>query len=60
MQLPRRALSYLVWTSNNSRKLALFLILTLDHGLNDTWMIGAQIDKAMGDACLPQRLEEGE
>lgn len=43
---------YLIWASNDPRKLALFLILAFDDCFNDARMVGAQVDEAVRDSSL--------
>lgn len=54
------SVEYLIWARNDLGKLALLLILTLDDGLNDAGMVGAQVDEAMCDARFPNRFEKRE
>ena len=56
--LPR--VTYLVWTCNDLGELALFLILSLHYGFNDTWMIRTQVYEAVCDSGFPYGFEEGE
>jgi hypothetical protein len=51
--------AHLVWTSDDFGKLAFLLILTFDDGFNDGRMIAPEVHKDVGDAILPQSLEEG-
>ena len=58
MWLPR--VTYLVWTCNDLGELALFLILSLHYGFNDTWMVRTQVYEAVRDSGFPYGLQEGE
>jgi hypothetical protein len=49
--------AHLVWTGNDAGKVG--FALTLDHGLQNRRVVGAQVDEAMRDAGVPDRLEEG-
>lgn len=51
--------SYLVGTCYDSRELALLFACALDHRLDDAWVVRTEVDEAMGDAGLPERLKEG-
>jgi hypothetical protein len=62
IQIVRKSLepwTNLIGTGDNLGKFALGLTLALDHGLDDAGMVGTQVDKAMGDAGLPDGLEKG-
>lgn len=50
----------LVWTGDDLWKLAFLLILAFDYGLDDAGVVGAEVHEAVGDARLPDGLEEGE
>jgi hypothetical protein len=51
---------HLIWTGNDLGELALFLILAFDNGFNNGRMVAPEVHKDVGDAILPQRLEERE
>lgn len=51
--------AYLIGASDNLGKLGALLVLALDNGFDDAGVIGAEVDEAMGDAGLPEGLEEG-
>ena len=51
------SISHLVGAGNEARKLVLFFLLSFNHCLHNARMVGAKIDKAMGDAGLPFHLE---
>ena len=45
-------MTHLVRTGDDFRKLALLLLLALDHGFQDAGMVRAKVDEAVGDAGL--------
>jgi hypothetical protein len=51
--------THLIGAGDDPGELALLLALTLHHGFDDTGMVGAQIDEAMGYPGIPKGLEEG-
>ena len=51
--------AYFIRTCHDLGELALLLVLALDNGLDDGWMVRPQVDKDIPHARLPQRLEEG-
>lgn len=44
--------TYLIGTGDNSRESAFFLPLAFHHGLQDGWVVGAEIDEDMANTAL--------
>lgn len=51
--------AYLVETGDYARELISLLSLTPDHGFDEAGVVGAQIDKAVRDAGIPDGFEKG-
>ena len=45
-----------MWTGDDSPKAVIWLLAVLSNGIEDARMIGAEIDKTMGDSSLQSRI----
>ncbi len=43
---------HLVRTGDDARELIWSLLLTLDHGFHDTWVVASQVHEAVRDTSL--------
>lgn len=51
--------TYFVGTGDYAGEFVSVFALTFDHGLDEAGVVGAQIDKAVSNAGIPEGLEKG-